>query len=58
VFLSNGRPVVYRRTAFSVTTVPVGLGRQNEKFIEVRSALSVDDRVMTPKSAEKAGPKS
>ncbi len=58
VFLSDGRPIAYRRTAFSVTTVPLALGRQNEKFIEVRSGVSVDDRVMTPKSAAKEAPKS
>ncbi len=50
VFLSDGHAVAYRRSAFSVATVPLSLGPQNDKFIEVRSGLDADDRVMIPKS--------
>lgn len=58
VFLSDGHPVAYRRSAFSVATVPLTLGQQNEKVIEVRSGLHADDLVMIPKPAGKEGAKS
>ena len=53
VYLSPRGPIAYRRGAFSVTPVPLKLGTQNEKSIEVLSGLSPSDRVLVPKSAEK-----
>jgi HlyD family secretion protein len=58
VFVSDDGPVAYRRGLFSVATVPLTLGRQNEKFFEVRSGLGPDDRVMVARSPEKEEPKS
>jgi len=53
VYLSPRGPIAYRRGAFSVTPVPLRLGVQNEKTIEVLSGLGTDDRVLVPKSSEK-----
>ena len=52
VFVTDSGPVAYRRGAFSVTTVPLKLGRENEKTVEVVSGLSASDRVLVPKSAD------
>jgi multidrug resistance efflux pump len=49
VFVTDSGPVAYRRGAFSVTTVPLKLGRENEKTVEVLSGLSASDRVLVPK---------
>jgi HlyD family secretion protein len=53
VYLSPRGPIAYRRGAFSVTPVPLRLGTQNEKSIEVLSGLSPSDRVLVPKTEEK-----
>jgi multidrug resistance efflux pump len=53
VYLSPRGPIAYRRGAFSVTPVPLRLGTQNDKSIEVLSGLDARDRVLVPKSAEK-----
>ena len=53
VYLSPRGPIAYRRGAFSVTPVPLKLGVENEKSIEVLSGLGEKDRVLVPKSAEK-----
>ena len=53
VYLSPRGPIAYRRGAFSVTPVPLKLGTQNEKSIEVLSGLGEKDRVLIPKSPEK-----
>lgn len=50
VYLSPRGPVAYRRGLFSVTTVPLRLGTQNEKSIEVLSGLDSKDRVLVPKA--------
>jgi multidrug resistance efflux pump len=52
VFVTDSGPVAYRRGAFSVTTVPLKLGRENEKSVEVLSGLSASDRVLVPKSGD------
>lgn len=52
VFVTGSGPVAYRRGAFSVTTVRLKLGRENEKSVEVLSGLSASDRVLVPKSAD------
>jgi hypothetical protein len=52
VFVTDGGPVAYRRGTFSVTAVPLKLGRENEKSVEVVSGLSPSDRVLVPKSGD------
>lgn len=59
VFVTGNGPVAYRRGAFSVTTVPLKLGRENEKSVEVLNGPGASDRVLVPKSADgKESPKS
>lgn len=58
VFVTGRGPVAYRRGTFSVTAVPLNLGRENEKTVEVLSGLSASDRVLVPKSADKEQQKS
>jgi multidrug resistance efflux pump len=58
VFVTDRGPVAYRRGAFSVTAIPLKLGHENEKSVEVLSGLSANDRVLVPKSAEKEQAKS
>jgi HlyD family secretion protein len=58
VFVSDKGPVAYRRSTFSVQTVPLKLGRENAKFVEVRSGLAPGDRVMIAKPDEKEEQKS
>jgi HlyD family secretion protein len=58
VFVTKAGPVAYRRDAFSVATVPLKLGRESEKSVEVLSGLSPSDRVLVPKSADKDQQKS
>ncbi len=52
VYLSPRGPIAYRRGLFSVSPVPLRLGVQNEKSIEVLSGLGANDRVLVPKAAE------
>jgi HlyD family secretion protein len=52
VFVTDSGPVAYRRGSFSVTAVPLKLGRENEKSVEVLSGLSASDRVLVPKSGD------
>jgi multidrug resistance efflux pump len=52
VFVTDSGPVAYRRSTFSVTAVPLKLGRENEKTVEVLSGLSASDRVLVPKVAD------
>lgn len=58
VFVTGAGPVAYRRDAFSVTAVPLTLGRGNEKSVEVLRGLSASDRVLVPKSGDKEQQKS
>jgi HlyD family secretion protein len=58
VFVVGSGPVAYRRGTFSVAPVPLTLGHENEKSVEVLSGLSANDRVLVPKSTDKEQPKS
>ncbi len=58
VFITDRGPVAYRRGAFSVTAMPLTLGRENEKSVEVLSGLSASDRVLVPKTGDKDQAKS
>ena len=46
VFVADEGPVVYRRTAFSVQTVPVKLGRENDETVQVVEGISAGDRIL------------
>jgi HlyD family secretion protein len=52
VFVSSDGPYVHRRGALDVDLVPVKLGRENDKLVEVLSGLSSGDRVLVAKEAE------
>ena len=52
VFVSSDGPFVYRRGALDVDVVPVRLGRQNDKSVEVLQGVSAGDRVLVPKEKE------
>jgi HlyD family secretion protein len=58
VFVTGRGPVAYRRGPFSVTAMPLKLGRENEKSVEVLSGLSASDRVLVPKTGDKDSQKS
>jgi HlyD family secretion protein len=58
VFVTDRGPVAYRRGTFNVTAIPLKLGRENEKSVEVLSGLSASDRVLVPKSPDKEQAKS
>ena len=57
VFVSAKGPIAYRRGVFGVSQVPLKLGRENDKLVEVLSGLSSGDRVLVEKN-EKAETKS
>lgn len=57
VIVTARGPAAVLRTLFSFKTVPIRLGRENEKFVEVLSGLSRNDRVLV-KSEPKEGSKS
>ncbi len=46
-------PFVQRRGAFDVDVVPVKLGSENDKFVEVKGGISAGDRVLVSKTEEK-----
>jgi multidrug efflux pump subunit AcrA (membrane-fusion protein) len=50
VFLSDGKPVVYRRGLLAVDEVPVKLGRQNDKLVEIVAGLRPTERVLVAKT--------
>ena len=52
VYVSSDGPFVYRRDALDVDMVPVRLGRQNDKSVEVVKGLAAGDRVLVPKEKE------
>ncbi|HEX2060161.1 MAG TPA: HlyD family efflux transporter periplasmic adaptor subunit [Thermoanaerobaculia bacterium] len=52
VFVSSDGPFVYRRGSVDVDMVPVRLGRQNDKFVEVLKGISAGERVLVPKEKE------
>ena len=55
ISVSNRGPFVHRRTALDVEVVPLRLGRENDKFVEVLSGLSAGDRVLVAKTTEEEG---
>jgi len=57
VFVSSKGPIAYRRGVFGVSQVPLKLGRENDKVVEVLSGLGAGDRVLVEKT-EKAESKS
>jgi len=57
IYVSPRGPYALRRGWFSVAEVPLRLGPQNDKSVEVLSGLSADDRVLV-KSEKKAEAKS
>lgn len=52
IFVAGTGPYVQRRGAFSVERVPLRLGRENDKSVEVLAGLSAGDRVLVAKQAE------
>ena len=53
VFVTGRGPVAFRRSLFSVTEVPLRLGRQNDKSVEVLSGVSANDLILQPKAEQK-----
>jgi multidrug efflux pump subunit AcrA (membrane-fusion protein) len=52
VFSGASGPFVWVRGTLSVDQVPVKLGKQNDKFVEVVNGLSAGDRVLVAKEQE------
>jgi multidrug efflux pump subunit AcrA (membrane-fusion protein) len=52
VFLGPNGPFVHRRDALSVEEVPVKLGRENDRSVEVLEGLDAGDRVLVTKQDE------
>lgn len=52
VFVSSEGPYVHRRDSLDVDIVPVRLGRQNEKFVEVLSGVTAGDRILVAREDE------
>ncbi len=52
VFLGPAGPFVHRRGALDVDPVPVKLGRENDRFIEVVKGLEAGDRVLVTKQGD------
>ena len=52
VLVSSDGPYVYRRGPLNVDRVPVKLGRENDKFVEVQKGLDAGDRVLVAKEKE------
>ena len=50
VFISDEGPVAYRRGLFSVETVKLNLGRENDDMVQVESGLSARDRILITKT--------
>ena len=55
VLVSANGPYAVRRGLFSTTEMPLRLGRQNDKFVEVLSGLSPDDRVLVKAEKKEEG---
>lgn len=55
IVVSSSGPSVHRRGAFSVSVVPLKLGRENDKFVEVLSGLQQGDRVLVAKANDEEG---
>jgi hypothetical protein len=52
VFVASDGPYVYRRGKLNVDAVPVTLGRQNDKSVEVVKGLASGDRILVPKEQD------
>ncbi len=52
VSVASQGPYVHRRGALDVDLVPVKLGRENDKFVEVLSGIQPGDRVLVVKAGE------
>lgn len=52
ISVSSIGPYVHRRNAFDVDIVPLKLGRENDKFVEVLEGLNAGDRVLVAKTTE------
>ena len=53
VSVASQGPYVHVRGPFDVDLVPVKLGRENDKFVEVTQGLKPGDRVLVVKAGEK-----
>jgi multidrug efflux pump subunit AcrA (membrane-fusion protein) len=52
VLVASDGPYVYRRGALDVDRVPVRLGRENDKLVEVTEGLDAGDRVLVARESE------
>lgn len=52
VFAGAAGPFAWRRGALKVEQIPLRLGRQNDKFVEVLGGLDAGDRVLVAKEEE------
>ncbi len=52
VFVGEDGPIAYRRGLFSVETVKLKLGRENEEMVEVLGGLVQRDRILVTRSEE------
>jgi len=52
ISVSSKGPYVQRRGAFNVDRVPLRLGRENDKFVEVLEGLQPGDRVLVAKQSD------
>jgi HlyD family secretion protein len=52
VSVASSGPYVHRRGAFDVDIVPVKLGRENDKFVEVLEGIQPGDRVLVSRGGE------
>ncbi|HMC20756.1 MAG TPA: efflux RND transporter periplasmic adaptor subunit [Thermoanaerobaculia bacterium] len=55
VFVSARGPYALRRGWFNVQQIPVKLGRQNDKFVEVLGGISASDRVLVKSDKKEEG---
>ena len=55
VFVSGRGPYALRRGWFNVQQIPVKLGRQNDKFVEVLGGISASDRVLVKSDKKEEG---
>ncbi len=55
ISVASSGPYVQRRDALDVDIVPVRLGRENDKFVEVLSGVKAGDRVLVARTEEKEG---
>jgi multidrug efflux pump subunit AcrA (membrane-fusion protein) len=52
VFLGADGPFVHRRGSLTVEKVPVKLGRENDRSVQVSSGLQPGDRVLVTKQGD------